>query len=235
MTIYFETEDTCFCYGHCGCAVSKKITPTHTHTQYCVFLVQCGNETDTCPPPPTYHKNDSFIDFGKNFRFFKKAIDFMKGNFGKFVLVSWFLWLLGCLGCLKVLHMFITGQVSYPAVSDPAMMAVQKGTEMMQKVSNEWCPALHRCMTGTFQRCCLCCFSCVGQLVTGEKDHTPTTIATRDYERGWRRPKACNGMCEGARTARRLHRKQMRINKRKGMKNETAWYQKKYECTCKVS
>lgn len=22
MTVYFETEDTCFCYGHCGCAVS---------------------------------------------------------------------------------------------------------------------------------------------------------------------------------------------------------------------
>ena len=23
MTVYFETEDTCFCYGHCGCAVSR--------------------------------------------------------------------------------------------------------------------------------------------------------------------------------------------------------------------
>lgn len=159
----------------------------------------------------------------------------MKGNFGKFVLVSWFIWLLGCLGCLKVLHMFITGQVSYPAVSEPTMMVAQKGMEVMQKVSNEWCPACHRCVTGTFQRSCLCCFSCVGQLITGEKDQTPTTIATGDYERGWRRPKACNGMCQGAKMARRLHRKQMRINKRKGMKNETPWYHKKYECTCKVS
>ena len=22
MTVFFETLDTCFCYGHCGCAVS---------------------------------------------------------------------------------------------------------------------------------------------------------------------------------------------------------------------
>ena len=25
LTIYFETEDTCFCYGHCGCAVCNTV------------------------------------------------------------------------------------------------------------------------------------------------------------------------------------------------------------------
>ena len=159
----------------------------------------------------------------------------MKGNFGKFILLTWFVYLLICLGMLKVLHMLMTGQVNYPAVSDPMMMAAQKGMEIQQKIVNKWCPACYKCVSGSLQRCCLCCFSCIGQTVTGKKDHKPTTVGISEYERGWRRPRACNGMCEGARTARRLHRKQMRINKRKGMKNETVWYQKKYECTCKVS
>ena len=27
ITVQFETLDTCFCYGHCGCAVSHVIAP----------------------------------------------------------------------------------------------------------------------------------------------------------------------------------------------------------------
>ena len=160
--------------------------------------------------------------------------NFMKGNIGKFILVWWFFYMLMCLGLLKVVHMLLTGQIDYPALTDPAKMALDKGLEFQKKLFNKWCPACYAFVCGSFHRCCLCCFACVGQAVTGEKDHTPTMIQKADYERGWRRPRSCNGMCEGARTARRLHRKQMRINKRKGMKNETPWYQKKYECTCKV-
>ena len=201
--------------------------------------MQCGNASSTCPPPPTYHKDDHFKDIhkmlGKKFKLLNKFRNFMVGNVGKFVLVSWFFYLLMCLGLLKVLHMLMTGQIDYPALTNPASMGAKKVYQLQKKICDKWCPACYSCVCGTFQRCCLCCFAFVGQKVTGEKDHEPTIIQKSDYERGWRRPRSCNGMCSGARTARRLHRKQMRINKRKGMKNEVAWYQRKYECTCKVS
>lgn len=239
MTVFFETEDTCFCYGHCGCAVRLYQV---TVLQYSLFQsvgMQCGNSTSTCPPPPTYHKDDKFKDINKlmarRFRLLNKFKKFMVGNIGKFVLVSWFFYLLLCLGLLKVLHMLLTGQVDYPALTNPATMGAKKVFQLQKKLFDNWCPSFYNCVCGTFQRCCLCCCAFVGQRLTGQKDHTPTTIQMNDYERGWRRPRACNGMCTGARTARRLHRKQMRINKRRGLKTETAWYQKKYECTCKVS
>ena len=246
MTVYFETEDTCFCYGHCGCAVSYNLS---IYLWYNIMLLncnctllhctQCGNGSSTCPPPPTYHKDDHFKDLhkmlGKKFRLFNKIHKFMAGNIGKFVLIGWFFHLLMCLGLLKVVHMLLTGQIDYPALTNPAKMGLNTVYKFQKTLCDKWCPVFYSLVCGTFQRCCLCCCAFVGQKVTGQKDHTPTIIEMKDYEKGWRRPRSCNGMCEGARTARRLHRKQMRINKRKGMKTETAWYQKKYECTCKVS
>ena len=158
----------------------------------------------------------------------------MVGNVGKFVLVTWFFHLLVCLGALKVLHMFMTGQIDYPAITTPVSMATKKVHEIQKKVCQKWFPQIYDCVTGTCERCCLCCCAFFMERVTG-KEHIDTATDMSVYERGWLRPRQCNGMCPGARQARRLHRKQMRINKRKGMKNETAWYQKKYNCNCKVT
>ena len=200
---------------------------------------QCGDNTTECPPPPEYHKDDKFVDINgelaKKFKWLADIRDFMVGNFGKFVLAAWFFHILLCLGVLKVLHMLLTGQVNYPALTNPAKKGLKLVYEMQKKIFDQWCPMVYSRVCGGCERCCLCCCAFFGQALTGQKDHTATARQAADFESGgWRRPRTCNGMCSGAKQARRNHRKQMRINKRKGMKNETAWYQKPYNCTCKV-
>ena len=50
------------------------------------------------------------------------------------------------------------------------------------------------------------------------------------------RPATCDGMCRGAKAARRLFRRKMRLLKRKGITppENAIWWQTKYECTCVV-
>ena len=55
-------------------------------------------------------------------------------------------------------------------------------------------------------------------------------------ESGAQRPTTCDGMCSGAKKARRLHRKHLRMLKRQKAKDFeiTAWWEKPYTCTCVV-
>ena len=157
----------------------------------------------------------------------KNALDFLNGYAGKFVLGSWFMMMLMCLGSCKVLHMLLTGQIDYPALTKPWKCAL----DCLQNVCGKWCPMIIDRCGDCCQRHCLCvCAACV-TTVTGEKAYT---AQARDTKPGWRRPQTCDGMCSGAKQARRAHRRQMRINKRKGMKTQTAWFEKPYTCTCQV-
>ena len=51
-----------------------------------------------------------------------------------------------------------------------------------------------------------------------------------------RRPVNCDGMCRGAKQARKIHRKKLRLMKRRGarMGKIGPWWEKKYTCTCTV-
>ena len=50
------------------------------------------------------------------------------------------------------------------------------------------------------------------------------------------RPATCDGMCRGAKAARKVFRRKMRLLKRKGITppENAVWWQTKYECTCVV-
>lgn len=49
-------------------------------------------------------------------------------------------------------------------------------------------------------------------------------------------PARCDGMCQGAKKARREHRKKLRIKKRKGkkVKDDDVWWKEPYQCDCRV-
>lgn len=49
-----------------------------------------------------------------------------------------------------------------------------------------------------------------------------------------KRPRVCDGMCRGARVARKAHRRKVRVLRRKGMAVSEAWWESGYECTCRV-
>ena len=49
-----------------------------------------------------------------------------------------------------------------------------------------------------------------------------------------KRPRVCDGMCRGARVARKTHRRKVRVLRRKGMAVSEAWWESGYECTCRV-
>ena len=46
MTVFFETEDTCFCYGHCGCAVSYLLS----HSTCTCICLGCKKSWVRIPP-----------------------------------------------------------------------------------------------------------------------------------------------------------------------------------------
>lgn len=155
--------------------------------------------------------------------------EFLKSNFGKIALGGWFMFLLIFLGMLKVVHMLITGQIDFPAITEPAKFAT-KIAAAFGETCGECCLRCCECC----QRYSLCLCATTVATVTGATDHT--TAARDDFwlKRGWRKARQCDGMCSGAKEARRAHRKEMRINKRKGIKKETVWFQKPYTCTCMV-
>ena len=188
-------------------------------------FAQCGDNVTDCPPPPKYAEGDVLKEL--NFHGLKKILNFLKGNAGKFLLGTWFIFILMLLGCCKVLHMLLTGQVDYPAITNP-LKIVHKVTS---SIFGKWCPMIWGKCGECCQRYCLCLFATAVTTVTGQKDYTAQAHELRS---GWRRPRQCDGMCSGAKQARKAHRKQMRINKRKGLKSDTAWFQKRYTCTCKV-
>lgn len=153
-----------------------------------------------------------------------------------FVLIFWIIFLLWCLGNLKICHMIITGQIDFPMVTEPVTIVLSVFKSIATKIFKEFLPEKYdECMTSCERSIVFCCAKAFCVLSLGRAQTTNIELAAeRKVGRGWRRPRHCNGMCSGAKDARRRHRKQMRINKRKGMKSDIPWYQKPYTCTCRV-
>ena len=231
----------------------KHTTDTHTHTLRIIpetpsiISLQCGYNTTKCPPPPKYHKDDKFAQLNLDLRWINNVINFLgipdfgnffKLNFGKLILIFWFIVILLVLGVIKYLHSSCTSQSSQDMPTNPMeakMFAAKKGIEIKDKIIQEIIPGIYDSVTSTFQTYTIKICACFGQGLKGEKDFTAYAQNRYTFESGgWRRPVKCNGMCSGAKVARHLHRKQMRINKRKGAKSDTVWYQKPYRCSCKV-
>ena len=107
---------------------------------------------------------------------------------------------------------------------------------MLTFVYKEICPSvcdscwtsIGSCFDRNTRKCCF--FLTLGDV----KKETDITHGPK-IERGWRPPPYCNGSCKGAKIRRKIHRKEIRINKRAGLKvEETPWFKTKYTCTCKV-
>lgn len=233
MTVSFETLDTCFCYGYCGCAVSHLPTVVMICTYSSITLthIQCGDSNTTCPET-TVSKNGTIFTQGE-FQWpswLSDLRDFFLFLGPTLILSLWIWWILGCLGALKILHMIITGEVKVP---EPVMIALAVAEKILRKIFQEWCPRMFHACGNCCEKCTRCCVGTSLCLLTAGKSRKEEAVVRR-VGAGWRIPRACNGMCKGAKLARKNHRKLMRMNKRKGMKRETPWYQKRYKCTCKV-
>ena len=199
--------------------------------------IQCGNDTTDCPPPPPIANSTR----GKLWDWDEFFPDWLTNMFRAetavtFVFIFWIILLLFCLGNLKILHMIITGQIDFPMVTEPVIMVLSVVKGVLTHLFKEFLPEQYdACMTCCEKSIMLCCARAFCILTFGKVQTNNIEIAAeRKVARGWRRPRHCNGMCAGAKDARRRHRKQMRINKRKGMKSDIPWFQKPYTCTCKV-
>jgi len=133
------------------------------------------------------------------------------------------------IGC-KLLYMFVSGELGVP---EPASMAMTVLKSAAQKVTQEWCPKMAQFCNACCARICACCYKWTCCVITGGQSMKDEALF-RKVPTGWRVPKTCNGMCKGAKFARRNWRKLQRIEKRKGKKNEKPWYSKPYKCTCVV-
>lgn len=204
------------------------------------FCTQCGNDTTNCPPPPAI-ANGTSADIWNLNDLLPPWLRWLPGLFRTetavtFALMFWIILLLWCLGNIKILHMIITGQIDFPMVTEPVMIVLSIVKGVLTKLFKDFLPEQYdACMTSCEKCCMLCCAKVFCCLTFGRAQTNDIEIAVdRKVGRGWRRPRHCNGMCTGAKDARRRHRKQMRINKRRGMKSDIAWFQKPYTCTCKV-
>ncbi|XP_019853252.1 PREDICTED: uncharacterized protein LOC109582771 [Amphimedon queenslandica] len=212
LTIIFETLDTCFCYGYCGCS--------------------CGNNISDCPPPPEFQSPDQFspIDFGLDYDFeglnlewLSDITDWFSSHFGALILFAIIAVVLILLGLAKVSLLIFAGQIALPAM-------------------NQCCGAMSRCVSLCCSAFCICCTKTAlntawkASKLTSGKD-TSRHVGQEDVvESGAQRPRTCDGMCSGAKKARRLHRKHLRMLKRQKAKDfeVTAWWEKPYTCTCVV-
>ena len=102
-------------------------------------------------------------------------------------------------------------------------------------------------VTGTiFSTCygklCGCLFSATTNIawgaavITSGKNETKYVGREDLVSKNVKRPVNCDGMCRGAKKARRIHRKKLRLMKRRGarMNKMNAWWEKSYNCTCTV-
>lgn len=166
---------------------------------------------------------------------FKKLADFFKLNGGKFLIGFWVVFILICLGGLKIVHILITQEVKMDGIIDPIMAVVKKLKEWADYILKEWCPAY----CDNFWTSCLNCsrFSCrhcCWIITFGRMSRIENRLYARRVERGWRVPPYCNGMCQGAKYRRSLHRRLMRVMKRTGARKAAPWFSKPYNCSCKV-
>ncbi len=120
-------------------------------------------------------------------------------------------------------------------VVEPMQIIAEKAKAIAEHILKDVCPTFcdnfwtgcATCWEYTFRKC-ICC------LTFGKLCGTNRVVGKRRVERGWRVPPYCNGMCDGARFRRKVHRKLMRVNKRSGNIKDIPWFQRPYNCTCKV-
>ena len=87
----------------------------------------------------------------------------------------------------------------------------------------------------TCGRCCrVSCRHCFWIISCGVVKRKEKMLYKRRIERMWRPPPYCDGMCEGAKYRRMVHRKLMRVMKRTGARKDAPWFSKSYNCSCKV-
>ena len=204
-----------------------------------VFTVQCGNNKTTCPDAPERPDSELTIYRPRWYERLRdnlqKLGDFFKNHGSKIVIMFWVVFILICLGGLKVLHMIITQEVKMDAAIAPSKEAMRIAKEWADWFFKEFCPTHCDNIWTTCANCCR--FSsrhCCWVLTCGKVSRSPNMLHKTRVERGWRVPPHCDGMCEGAKYRRRLHRKLMRAMKRIGQKKDSAWYSKPYNCSCKV-
>lgn len=201
--------------------------------EYPSLPLQCGNGTTTCPKPPEFKEgNSKRINL-----WFTRLVDKLKKIIGpltsSLATATIIILILLVLGIIKVVHMIITGEIQMPAASEPTQMAIQFAKNLAEKILKEWLPEAYDSCVSNCAKCTWSSYSMCFYVLTCGRFAKEAQLS-KTVERGWRRPKRCNGMCTGAKVARRNHRKQMRMNKRKGMKNEMPWFAKPYTCTCKL-
>ena len=117
--------------------------------------------------------------------------------------------------------------------------AGQASCQLVIKVMKGCVQGIQRCFKKCCGMCCDCCGSatihsvwCCAVCVTGE-DST-RYHGKEDVAPNQKRPEYCNGTCRGAKQARRIHRKNLRLLKRRGANTSkmVAWWEKPYTCTC---
>ncbi|XP_065919343.1 hapless 2-like [Dysidea avara] len=217
ITLEFETLDTCFCYGYCGCS--------------------CGHNTTNCPEAPTTFRNktqkkDPFSKFKSPFSGLSNLELLKFGSlFGSIALSLLIIWVLVALGILKVIFILYTGQAKFPfedqikqfflGILKCICICCKKGWIEAKKTTIE---------AGT-----------AAAALTGDIDATLAAedlIDDTERELGLaptKRPRACDGMCRGACVARKSFRRKVRVLRRKGMAVSEAWWEAGYECSCRIS
>ena len=201
--------------------------------------MQCGNNKTVCPDAPNRPDSELEVYTRKWYErlgdFLKKVGKFFRQHGGKFLIIFWVVFLLILLGICKVAHILITQEVKMGAVTEPIMIIMKKLKEVADYIIKEWCPAF---CDNFWTSCCncsrFCCRHCCWIMTLGKVSRRENMLYKKRIERGWRAPPYCNGMCEGAKFRRRLHRKLMRVMKRTGQRKEAPWYGKPYNCSCKV-
>lgn len=121
-------------------------------------------------------------------------------------------------------------------------IAGEANCQCCMKSTKKCCDCCCQCIQTVFGKLCSCCFKattdvawCCTVCATGK--NSLKYIGTENIASSKaRRPINCDGMCRGARQARRLHRKKLRVLKRRGARTAKmfAWWEKPYNCTCVV-
>ena len=204
--------------------------------------LQCGNNKTDCPKAPNRTRS-SYTKYKKSFferlkESFDNIIKVFRKHGVKIFITLWIVIVLILLGVIKVVHIVVAGNLGMGLITNPVRIIGGRIMDMMSFVWKEICPAAcDSCWTSTLNCSDTClrniCFVLTLGLV--ERKREEINVRVEKIERGWRPPPYCNGMCKGAKFRRKIHRKQMRMNKRAGIVGkETPWFKKPYHCSCKV-
>jgi hypothetical protein len=216
LTVYFESMDTCFCYGYCGCTCSTNDTECPEDAKFDI-----GTNT-TAPPWFGFNIDIDLPALGAIFSFFSVGL-------GGLTITGLIIAALIGLGVLKVIYISMTGDIDCPAITKSIK-------------------AIVRVIYITLRECCGSCCKCCGRLGLNIAFGASTSYRRRIrinkfigrenmVDRDAKRPVNCDGSCKGAKRARRIFRKRLRVMKRRGVpasRLQGLWWEKPYNCTCVV-